>query len=329
MPAIRSLRRFQIGYEATPGTPVAATVVVPGDGRVTENRVSYRPGYPDGVRATTGGAGIITQRGTQWQLQFDVTSVDLLPFAASGIVNATPTGTGPYTWVFTPSIGNADPATLKTLTIEFAESDGITNHLVNIAPYCVTQSIQIAAQNQGITTATASGFGRARQSGAPSTSAAPYAGRQLIPGMLWRVYADTSWSSMGGTLLANTVRQFQFTIMCGWEPDYTLSGRPDLDFSGVKPLPVSAQLQLTLELDAVAASRIQNWRDNALVYIRLRASPSASNELTIDGCYRFNDDLSFSEDGDVVLVQFTADAVYDSSAQKIVEITAKNEVASL
>jgi hypothetical protein len=326
MPAIDQLRRFQVGRETTAGTAVAATRLLRGGAKLSEQRTTYRSQYPHGVRGTVGGVGVIVQRATTWDIETEASTEEILWPLLTGLRSVTPTGSGPYTWAVEPDLGSASPSSIATMSIEFVESDGATNHYVAGAAYCVTQKVGLSVSPTEVAKLKYSGFGRARQAITPA-NATPYSSRTLIPGGLFRVWWDSTWAAIGTTLLTTTVRSAELEIETGWEPDYTLDARSDLDFGLLKPGPVKASLKLDMLLDAVGAARIANWRANSPAFVRLAGAVDANNSIQVDLSARLGDDLSLGSDGGVVTVSLSLEGVYDPTGQKLIVVTVTNNIA--
>lgn len=313
MAAIRPLRRFQVGLEATRGTPVAPTRLLRGSGRLTEVRTTYRTEHPYGVRARGGGAGVIVQRSSEWEYESELSLEELRWFLGTGLAWPVVTGSAdPYTWTYTPQLGSAAEGQIATMTVEFVESDGATNHYVARAAYGVTKEIAISAEPDGITTLRASGIARSRTDVAPATPAA-YASRTTVPGALWQVYWDPSWASVGTTQLQGTVRSMEITITTGWDAGWTLDGRSGLDWTHLVPGLVEAKVSLTLELDAVAAGRISAWRSNDEVAVRMAAQAASGRSIQMDLNARLADELDWGEDGEVTTVGIELEGVATSA----------------
>jgi hypothetical protein len=330
MPAIRSLRRFQAGIETTRGTPTEATRVLRGSVKLTEQRTTYRPEYPFGARATTGGVGVIVQQATQVEVDTDLTPEEVLwPLLCGLRGSVTPTGTTPKIWTFEPSLGSADEATINTMTIEYADTDGGANQYLVGASYVVATKISISVQPGEVAKLKWSGIGRARQAITPTPGLSGYSPRSLLPGSLWSVTWDSSWAALGTTTLSTTIRSAEIEIETGWDADYLLDARPTLDYSALKPGLVKATAKLSLEVNAVAAGRITAWRSNSPAFVRLAGAADANHSVQIDLSARLGDDLSIGEDGDVVTCDLTLEGVLDTTSGKMLSIVCKNDLAAV
>lgn len=335
--AVKAFRKLQIGMESTKGTLVAATRVLPGNHHLSEGIQFYRSPHPRGVRATVGGAGVITRKGCEIDFDTELTAEEILWFLLTGIKGAV-TGvnaSSDYTWTFTPQLTTGVP-TLDAATVEFILADGATNHYYGEAGYAMTSSFKIEWSADNATDPvklSAKMFARARQTDTPTGSLAVYTGREPLVPALSKHYLDTSWSGLGGTQLTGIIRSGSLEVMTGLSPDYTADGRSDKDFVKHSVGLLGGKLALTMEFDSVGASRFGNYRANDVVYIRNQflGSTVAVNprKVQIDGAYRFVDTPSFSENGEQVLMSANLEAVYDETGTKILEFVVLNGLSAV
>lgn len=332
--ALRSFRKVQIGKESTKGTLVPATVVLVGEGRLAEQQEFYRSNYPRGQRATVGGAGTIVRKGSVLTWETELTAEDILWPLSTGIKgNVSPTNTNSeYAWAFAPQITTGVP-TLDAATVEFIEADGVTNHIASEAGYAMTRKFGVSFATGEIARLSWEMFARARQTSTPTNALTPYTSREPLASDLCKVYLDTSYAGIGGTQLTTIVRSGEFECVCGVEPDYTVDGRSDKDYSKHRVESLSATLNLVLEMDATGAARYADFRDNDVVFIRLKFEGSTvvanARSVTIDGAYRFVGEPGISEDGEQVLVTLNLEAVYDSTGTVILDFDVVNGLATL
>lgn len=335
--SIVPFRKLQIGMESTKGTLVAATRVLPGNNRLAENISFYRSPHPRGVRATVGGAGVITRKGCEISIDTELTAEEILWFLLTGIkggvtgVNAS----SDYTWTFSPELTTGVP-TLNAATVEFIMADGSTNHYYGEAGYAMTESFKIdwsADSGTDPVKLSAKMFARARQTDTPTGSLEVYSTREPLVPALSKHYLDTSWAGLGGTQLTGIIRTGSLEVVTGLAPDYTADGRSDKDFVEHNVGLLSAKLALTMEFDSVGASRFANYRANDVVYIRNQflGSTVAVNprKVQIDGAYRFVSPPQFSETGEQVLMAANLEAVYDETGTKMLEFVVLNGLAAV
>lgn len=317
--AIPSLNRVQIGREATKGTLVPATRLLYGRANVREIQELYRGEYNRGYRANVGGAGNTAFKAVEIDFESDLVPGQVLwPFLTGIRGNITPTGAGAdKTWLFTPELTTAIP-TIDSATVKFVDSDGVTNHYYAEAGYSMTRRIVIEWAFNQPAKLRHTMFARARQTGAPdavslyTTATTPYMSNKLA------VYLDSTWAGLGGTQLTNLMRGVTIEIDTGLEGDFTMDSRPDADFTTHLVGKLTAKLSLLMEMDATASARMTEFRNNGLVFIRLKqlgAALGGSNySVQLDGCYRFTDSPERSEDEKRVLRTFNLETVLDETS---------------
>lgn len=334
--SITHLQKIQIGEESTKGTLVPATQILRGDFTVVEEQDFYRSPYPAGVRATVGGAGVILRKGVRLSARTELTFEEILWVLHAGIKgNITPSvaNTTENTWAFAPELTTGIP-TLDAATLEWIEADGSTNHIAREAGYGLVSQFGISWGDTRNAELTYEMFARASQTSTPTGSLTAYTGREVVKSALGSVYLDTSYAGMGGTQLAGTVRSGTFACQTGIAPDYTTDGRADLDFVQHKVGgPLTATLNLVMELNATGAARVANFRANDLVYVRVKFTGStiASNPkvVQVDGAYRFSGPPSYSNDGSGRLVSLPLEAVYDTTGTKMIEFSVCNALTTI
>lgn len=333
--AIKPLEKLQLGIETDKGTLVAATRVIVGENRLIEHRERYRSTHPRGVRATVGGAGVLTKQWCEVSVETELSAEQILWPLMTGIRGSVSgsSANNAYTYTFTPQL-TTGIITINSATVEFLESDGSTNHIASEAGYGMTESFRIEATPDDIATLSWTMFTRARQTTTPTGALTPYSTLEELPGSLLQLFLDTSWSGLGGTQLSGIWRSMSLEVTTGLMPDSPNDGRADKDFSKHLVNSLAARLSLTLELDAVGAARYQDFRDNDIVFIRLLFTGGAVGDadvktVQIDGAYRFVGDPTFPDDGDQKLVALELEAVYDPTGTKILEFVVINGLAAI
>lgn len=341
MPALTTFRRLQVGREATPGTLVPATRQIIGDGALNETAQKYFSPYPMGVRVDGGGAGTTLQRGTEFSVDTELTAEEILWPLLTGIeggVTPTPGATGDeaaQTWVFAPppTAGSAD--IIDTMTMEYLQSDGVTNFLVNRAGNCFTSGFTLNWAASQIATMNWTGMGRAREaSPVPTAAIVPYPSRQPLASNFTTVSLDPTWAGLGTTPIVGTVEGGQVAVTTGLAAKYKMDGRETLDFSHVFPGLVTGTVQLTMELESQAAAELQHWRDNDLRYLRILqvgsviddTATSIRRSIRIDACIRLTDTPTFSDSDGEQVMQLNGALTFDTDPDQFLEITVINEI---
>lgn len=338
--SLTQFEKLQLGIEVvgTKGTIVPATVQIVGNHNMLEEMDIYRDNYPRGFRSNVGGLGSIMRKAISLDVQTELSAEDILWPLMTGVlgsVAASTSDTSAKTYVFTPELATA-VATIQSATAEFVRGDGTTNHYTGQSGYCMTESFKIDWVYNQVAKLGWKMFGRARQSGAPTGSLAPYTTREALVSNGFGLYWDTSWANLGNTQVTGIIRSASFECKTGFAPDYTLDARADRDMVSHKVGVIGATLNVVVEFDAAGATKFGLWRANTpLNWIRLKNTGSLAGAATvlrtvqIDGCYRFVGQPTFSADGDQVLMTANLESVYDTTGTKTLEFTAINKLATI
>lgn len=330
-----NLRRLQVGAEATRGTTVPATWIIPGQFIYTPMRERYFTAYPRGLRVRQTGGGQILYQGATVTGKSDNTPQDLLYPLALGFGAGTPTtALGATTWVFT--VNTTQDPNPKSATAEFVATDGTTNFFASKSGYMLCDKFTITSAFNQPETMDMSLFGQAETSGITPTAALTLlTGRETLSGANRSYSIDTTWAGLGGTQLTGTVRSMKLDVATGLAPDYTQDGRSTQDMSGYMFGEVKHHLQLVVENNATTATQLSTWRAGSLVFVRTKnVSPtivgSGSAHLTqqTDMAMVFTKDPVLSNSGAMELVTLELDLDYDPVSAKSAVWTLINGIAS-
>ena len=331
--AIYPLRLFQYGFETVKGTAVPATYKIVGIATYTPEIDREFEEFPRGVRAPVTGGGFTLRKGSMLNFEGNLTYEEVLLFLESGLKAGVLTGAGPYTYTYTPTI-NANAATsMKTATIEFVIDDGSTKHFQREAAFAVTRSFTIDLAFNQPAKITAEMFARAEQTSTVTAGLTPITGRTQIPSNLFKVFIDASGGTIGTTQKSTLIRSATLNVTTGFEPDYTLDGLADLDFTQVDSQMLNATLDLTMEHNADAATEIGIWRSGSVRLIRLKvdngAAAGANKAITFDGAYKYLEPPAFSEENGIEIVTMKLGLEYDQTWAKAFEVIVINGLAAL
>lgn len=322
--ALYPLRLVQLGFESTQGTLVAATQQMVGEG-------VYRPEidrefetFPRGVRAPVTGGGFAIRRGAT--LTF-TTNLDyqqaIFIFGASILHDAAPTGTGPYTWTYTPDLTHNLSTDIRAVTVEYVISDGTTLHYQRESGFGMITSWEITLAFNQPAKITFEMFMRAEQTSTVTGALTPMTGRAQIPSNLFTVFMDPSGGTLGSTQKTTTIREATLAFTSGLVASYTLDGRADLDFTHVNAGMMDATLDLTMEHNATTATEIGIWRGTLGVggvrLIRLKAdngaATTANRQIQVDLAAKYLEPPGFEhEDPGIEIVKMRMGMEYDSGA---------------
>lgn len=328
--AIRQFDKFQIGIESTKGDLVAATDQLIANWDVNEIIDREYADYPRGQRATVGGDGLIVRHHTELTLDMDLTPQEIIYLLSCGVRGSvSPSGGGdPYTWVFTPQLATA-VVTVQSMTVELVRGDGTSNHYARELGYVMVSNLGFNWAFNQKATMSATLFGRRVQTTTPTGSLTAIAGREELPAALLAVTIDDAWSGLGGTAFTGIVRSVNLDIDTGLRPDFTLDNRSDRDFSKHMAGATMGTIQMVLEMDAVGALEIADWRAGTRRYIRLKQNTSGgSHYIQFDLSVRLTG-VSHSDDGGQRLITLDGELVYDETGDDIYEITVLNALSAL
>lgn len=360
-PAIYPLRLFQMAKEATPGTPVAAAWQMVGDTIFTPTITRYMSDYPRGVRVPVTAGGTPIGSGCTIVQNTDLSYEELIYPLNLGMATGVISGaSADKTHTFTPII-TGNPTTL-TATSEFALGDGsatafpfpgATGFPVTMqAAYTFSNGFDISGAFNAIATASYRYVARyPTLAVTPTAALTVMTGRERIPSNLFKFYLDTTFAGIGGTQLTGTVRSFKYTFVPGIEPDYTLDGRANLDFTQTRfGMDAYATLSLVMEMDATSALEIKAWNAQnagggalapnvssggtvALRFIRMEAtSPNtlggSARRLRLDGAYVYTKEPVFSQQNKAELVTLDLKTEYDPVSAKSFQAAVVNSLGT-
>lgn len=319
--AIYPLRRAAIGLETDKGTLVAATKNLVGNGVYIPEITREFETYPRGIRGNVTGGGFAIHKGSTFEFETNLDYEQVLYFLLTGLINdATPDGSGPYTWVFDPTITANSAVSMKTATLEYVIEDGATKHYERESGYGVTSGFVLDLAFNQPAKFTATMFARAEQTSNDTSGLTPISGRANIPSNLFAVYIDDAGGTIGSTAKSLMVRSLTLTVDTGHHPDFTLDGRTDLDFTQVNSQRINVQLQMVLEHAANAATEIGHWRSGNVRLVRIKAdngaAAGANRQIQFDGAYKYVEPPQFSEENGIELVTMNMTSDYDSTLTK-------------
>jgi hypothetical protein len=332
--AVYSLRETNIGVETVIGTPVAATRRFIGalELRPIVNR--EEEGYPTGVRMASIGEDITTWRGAELDFECTLDTEQLLYPLLSGIASVTPTGTGPYTWVFPATVVGA-AVTVKGLTVEAVYTDGSNvRHKVRVSG-ALTSSIEIELTGRSRAILRWSMFADAANiTFTPTAGMVAIPGRDPLAALQFGVAIDDTWLTLGDTPKSGLVRAGTLTIETGLQPDWTLEGDQGLGSSQHVVQRFSASWASTMELNADATTEKDAWFEEpptprfVEVFYNNGEATTANRQIIMDFAGVYSEQPDFDNDGEVELLTATLGVRYDPTSTEALTITVINGLAT-
>jgi hypothetical protein len=324
------LRKLQFGSEATAGTAVPATFKLVGEGTYKPIVDREMEEYPRGVRAPVTDGGFDKMKGSELEFEGNLTYEEILLFLSSGLCLDVIGGAGPYTHTFTPDLTAAQ--IVKSYTAEFLITDGTARYERESA-FMLTKELEIELKANELATVKASMFGRAEQTSTVTADIPIITGRTAVPSNLFKVFINDAGADIGTTQKSGLIRAASLKIDFGNEPDYTLDGRADLDMVGNQPQTLTAELELTMEHNALAAAEVAKWRTASKRFIRLSAdnglATTANKKVVIDGCFVYTESPEFEEEDGTELVTMKMQLEYDSTWAAALKVVITNAITPI
>ncbi len=366
MPALYPLRNFQLGAETVHGTAVAATWRMVGDAVLTPGIDRYMSDYPRGVMTPVTAGGTPIRQGTTITRTTDLTYEELWYHLMLSMATGTVAGgAADKTWTFAPIL-TGDPL-IKTATAEWVLADGsgtvfafpgATGYpLTAQVPYLFCAGFDIGWNFNQIATLNPryegrpSIFSSVSPGAVPTGALTPLTGRERIASNQFKIYLDTTWAGLGGTLLSGTIRSGRLSFNPGIDADYTTEGRTDLGFTQlVYGRDRFFTLNLTMEVNTTSAAEIKAWvaqnagggaivpnssggGNVALRFVRIEAtSPNVlggtARRFRIDNSFIYTQPPSFSQQGKIELVTLNLKTEYDPVSANAFAATVVNSLAT-
>ncbi len=284
-PTNEGLRSFQWGKEATRGTAVAATskIAVLGIDFDGEDKLA-RPRLAKGLLHRYPGSETFVMRGSRFSIPASPVVYDQQHHWCSASVKGgvAAVGVGPYTYTFARSL-TADPAP-DAWTLERRLTDGATP-IDNEWSYALLSEIAWHYKAGEELTFSAEGFAR-RIQGSVHTAALALPTIEIPAAALAQVWIDSSWATLGTTLVSAQVLSADVVFKTGLKPKLALDGRTDLDFSTYIFDPSECGVDVSMRILVQSAGQYATEKTAAeagtLRAVRVKVLGTASRELTID-----------------------------------------------
>lgn len=227
--SIYGLRLYQWGKESARGTAVAATSKIATEDIDFQPLDAFdRPKLAKGLLHRNPGSEVVVGRGSSWKAtESIVVPSQQQHWLSMGMGTVTPGGAGPFTWLSTRTL-TADPAPV-TWTLERRMTDGSTP-IDHEWAYCFASELKWSYQIDQPVKFMAEGFGR-RVQASTLTAALAMPTINPPPTALTSVWMDSTWATLGSTLVTAQVLKCDIAYHTGLKPKMTLDGRTDLDFT--------------------------------------------------------------------------------------------------
>ena len=302
---LKSLRKWQIGLEDTPGVEVDASDRLLGDITVTDASETVTPEADYGLQDEVVEAPVLALEGTDLSWETDLSYEQCLYAFLAGIIGGvtpgaeqTP-GQGDYEWVFTP-VAAAKPD-VDTFTIEYIETDGtLSEEWTALQAICSELGISWEA-GPNLAQMSSTWFANGMTNKAATAGVAKPA-RTLIPAKKVTVKLATSFAGLDAAGALTGVLSGEWTLATGLMRKDRSDG--DLGYADYKAQKRRAELTLTVDLDGTFEDeRVNKFRggDNTFIRIEVTGAQIGSGlfkTITVDGCYVLPEWNDFGNDDD-------------------------------
>lgn len=330
MPGVKALRQIQLGWETTPGTPVAATNKWRGIGTIDSQKDVRLAEEDIGLLVPTN-RPFIPKDGSVLALGSVPATFEQLPILLrAGIKDATLTQDG----VGTGYIGVYDfPTTtansIKKLTVEGGDDQQAERFAYGFVPTItldanISDSLMMSGEIHGQATS---------KNAFTGAIAIPTVEEILTAGSVW---IDDSASGFGTTQITGTLRQLSLNIDTGWRAFWTIDSG-SIVFQGLKNIGMSITGSLQMEHTSDAVTEKDKWwaGTNRLLRFQVQGSELSTSGTTytyktliidVSILYTKVEALGDADGNDILTAQFQG--VYDSTEGTMGEITVVNELTA-
>ena len=237
-------------------------------------------------------------------------------------IGASTTGSGPYTWTWSPTQGDVDTLIFYSFLVE----DGVQKYLVRDA---APTEITLSADATGLLQA---GATFAATTAATSALAFPTAipANPFLAGRLMRLSTDTNFPDKSGTGATNysTIYNFNLSITTGVGMVTALDGSLTAATAALTGV-LDATLTFTVASNAAAGTSFPITDIATQKYLRLFGTTTDNYGVWILGSWEIENIVPLSADNEGVVVnEITCRLAYDVTSGKSLEVVIDSPLAT-
>ena len=275
------------------------------------------------------GGGTLISSAPEVSLDVPAISVGELPVWLSGIRTVTPSGAGPYTWDFKPTLTSTSNSP-KSMT--FVVGDGVQQYLLN---YVLPTEISIKADRSGLTSLSASAFANSIAKNSDALAAGVPTSK-MMSGRLWKLYtyataSDWSTDIAAGTPTGGTqytyLLDFDLKLMSGLTNQAYLNGTTSWS-THAETDQIGGDVSFTVTSNSAA---VTSWYDKlgSAQYVRLTWT-DGTYTAHIMAAFQVSDvqPMAGDEDG-LTTMTVSGKLAYDSTAAAVWRIVVVSDLATL
>jgi len=325
---IRALRKIQLAIESVHGTPVTtATARLIGTLGMKNEQKYYRPEDLETGNLASFERSVVS--GEQAKLPFESdANYEQLGYllgmsVIGGIVGGSPADSV-YTRTYKPNLTAAN--NVDSYTMQYGD-----DVQAFISAFCFATDIELSGSLDDAVKVKANIVGQNVRPGTFTSLSNPTALTPVIMGT-GKLYIDSTWAGLGGTLVPSTLVDFSYKTSTGINPVKYADG--NIYYSDMAEKKRHIELSLTAAFNSTVAGLYAAYLAQTKEYVRLKftgplVGVTAHDELDLDGCFIIDDyDTLDERDGqDIVKLKLVTEK--DGANANDWQVILKNGVATL
>jgi hypothetical protein len=321
--SVKKLTKLQVGKEVTPGTAVAQTARLLGEGTVRDLQTNQQPIRDYALLDVMAENAVPISLASELSFVSELSSQQLLYLLRSGVRKVSGVeqtgGQGDYLYTFAP-IAAADPA-IEALTLAYQAHDG-TGVVQNLrSAYNFATEIGIAMQGSSPSLSQMHAIFAGRGPTATAiTGALGIPARTLVANQKWVCKVAAAIGSLGAaSAIAGGLVNFDWKLKTGLKPKYRANNSLDFfehSFADGR----QTDLTLTIDLSALAETLRTTYFDAGTpVAVRLQwtgpqIAAGTNHSIIIDGLYQVQPPDAPGNDNGQMIQTFKLVGQYEAAA---------------
>lgn len=321
--------KVQLGRETTAGTAVAATAIWRGEFSMLEDARERK------IVEEQVGAFWSVERAydanylAKWQQpSIEMTYEQVLHILEAGVKTATPTGSGPYVYVYNYPASGVTVNTIKTYTIE--AGNAIVTGDVREVEYCFVEDFEFTGKFGEAWMMQSNWLGR-QMSASTFTAALTIPTVEQVLFNKTLLYIDASGGTIGTTVKSGVLMDASVKVKTGLVVVPVASGQLYFQTHKFAKKP-EVTFSITIELEDTAGlvtAERAIWESNAVRLIRLKASGTGTSVFQLDMAAKYDAVGAYqNQDGDTV-VTLTGHAVASTTDSLAFTTTVTNSLSAV
>lgn len=318
--------KVQFGRETTPGTPVNSTVIWRGNASMIEDDRNIKIVEENvGILVPAERSYVASIIGRMNFPQTELTFEQFPHILEAGIKTATPSGAGPYTYLYDFPTDTTQPA-IKTYTIE--AGNALVSADQHELAYSFVQEFELNGQKQEAWMVNSNWTGRQ----AVQASMTALSTLQTVEEAKFQntsFYIDATGGTIGTTLKTGVLLSARLRFRTGLVPVFTADGqlyfgsykrvRPSIDFS----------IKMELETGSVVAAERAIFKSQSVRLFKLGITGSSGRAINLEWAGKYDSISNYENDDENTVVTFNGHGVYSPADALFGKLTVINNLTTL